>query len=99
VDARTFRDHALDYCCTFSASETSGFRTVQHNRAVGGVTGGPHIAGLAVDVTYDGARPGPEADRWLLARGLRRFAKADHDHLQPVDWINRLELALQRLPD
>lgn len=97
MDAWTFRAHVLDYCLVFSASETSGFRTVQHNRGVGGVTGGPHIAGVGIDVTYDGARPGDEADRWLRARGLRRFPEADHDHLQPSDWINRVELALQRL--
>jgi hypothetical protein len=97
VEPAAFRAHALAYCLTFSASETSGFRTVDHNRAVGGVAGGPHVAGVAVDVQYDGAAPGLEADRWLKARGIRRFAEGDHDHLQPADWINRHELALQRL--
>lgn len=97
MDPALFRAAALAYCLTFSASETSGYRTVLHNRGVGGVTGGPHTAGVGVDVTYDGSRPGPEADRWLLARGLRRFAEADHDHLQPANWINRVDLALERL--
>ena len=98
MEPAAFRAHALAYCLTFTASETSGFRTVQHNHDVGGVTGGPHVAGVGTDVVYDGARPGDEADRWLLARGIRRFPEGDHDHLQPADWVNRYELALQRLP-
>jgi hypothetical protein len=97
VEPAAFRAAVLAYCLTFTASETSGFRTVQRNHDVGGVSGGPHIAGVGVDVIYDGARPGDEADRWLLARGIRRFPEGDHDHLQPADWRNRHELALQRL--
>jgi hypothetical protein len=97
VEPADFRAHALAYCLTFSASESSAYRTVEHNRAVGGVAGGPHVAGVAVDVKYDGSAPGPEADRWLKARGIRRFPEGDHDHLQPADWVNRHELALQRL--
>lgn len=89
------RQVALDYCLVFTASESSGYRTIEHNRAVGGTTGGPHIAGVAVDVVYDGSRPGPEADRWLRARGVRRFPEADHDHLQPASWQNSVELALE----
>lgn len=84
-----FRTHAFDYCLAFSASETSGFRTVSHNQAVGGVPGSPHVAGVGVDVIYDGARPGPEADAWLKTRGLRRIEESDHDHLQPIGWKNR----------
>lgn len=95
---QAFRQVALDYCLVFSASETSGMRTIEHNRAVGGKLGGPHPAGVAVDVTYDGSRPGDEADRWLRARGVRRFPEADHDHLQPADWQNSVDLALERRP-
>jgi len=83
-----FRTHAFDYCLAFSASETSGFRTIEHNRQVGGVAGSPHVAGVAVDVKYDGARPGPEADTWLRSRGLMRVEESDHDHLQPRGWVN-----------
>jgi len=83
-----FREIVYHYCLAFSASETSGLRTVQHNRDVGGKPGGPHIAGVAADLVYDGARPGPEADAWLTGHGVRRFAEGDHDHLQPADWKN-----------
>lgn len=95
---QAFRQVALDYCLTFTGSETSGFRTVDHNRAVGGTPGGPHIAGVGSDITYDGSRPGPEADRWLRARGVRRFPEADHDHLQPADWHNSELAALELRP-
>jgi hypothetical protein len=37
-------------------------------------------------MTYDGAPPGPEADVWLRARGLKRIREADHDHLMPLVW-------------
>lgn len=97
MEPAAFRAHVLAYCLTFSASETSSFRTVEHNRRVGGTPGGPHVAGVGTDVVYDGAAPGPEADRWLKARGIRRFPEGDHEHLQPADWINRHELALERL--
>ncbi len=84
-----FRILAWAYCLTFSASETSGYRTVEHNRAVGGVDGSPHTHGLGVDVVYDGSRPGDEADAWLAERQLRRLDEGDHDHVQPLHWINR----------
>ena len=83
-----FRAIVYHYCLVFSASETSGFRTIAHNRDVGGKDGGPHIAGVASDVVYDGSPPGPEADAWLAAHGVRRFPEGDHDHLQPDGWKN-----------
>jgi len=74
------------YGLTFSASTTSWFRTVEHNAHVGGHPKSAHLAGLAADVVYDGARPGPEADAWLRLRGLKRLIEGDHDHLMPLDW-------------
>lgn len=88
MDPYIFRQLSYDYCLAFSASETSGYRTVDHNHDVGGTPGSPHVAGVAVDVVYDGGRPGPEADAWLKERGLRRISEADHDHIQPVGWVN-----------
>lgn len=81
-----FAGAMYDYGQAFSASVTSWGRTVEHNRAVGGVVRSAHLAWLAVDVVYDGARPGPEADTWLRTRGLRRIPEGDHDHLMPLDW-------------
>jgi hypothetical protein len=88
MSPRVFMLHVFDYCLAFSASEQSGYRTVEHNRRIGGVTGGPHTHGLGRDVTYDGPRPGPEADTYLAQRGLRRLDEGDHDHIQPTDWTN-----------
>lgn len=81
-----FSELLYAYCLTFSASETSGFRTVQHNAAVDGHPKSAHLAGLARDVVYDGGRPAAEADTWLRTRGLKRLWEGDHDHIMPVDW-------------
>jgi len=81
-----FAELVLAYSHVFSASQTSGVRTIDHNRDVGGVVNSAHLHGLAADMTYDGAPPGPEADAWLRARGLKRIREADHDHLMPLVW-------------
>lgn len=54
---------------------------MDRNREVGGADNSRHLEGLAVDVVYDGARPGPEADAWLRQHGLVRIVKNDHDHI------------------
>jgi hypothetical protein len=81
-----FAEFLFDYCIAFSGSVTSWVRTVTRNRAVGGVVKSAHLIGVAADVVYDGARPGPEADTWLAARGLKRLPEGDHDHVMPLDW-------------
>lgn len=81
-----FADLVLAYSRVFSASQTSGVRTITHNAQVGGHPKSAHLFGLAADVVYDGARPGHEADDWLHARGLKRIVEGDHDHLMPLDW-------------
>lgn len=81
-----FAELLLAYSHTFSASQTSGVRTIDHNAKVGGVEKSAHLYGVAADVVYDGARPGPEADEWLRRRGLRRIIEGDHDHLMPLVW-------------
>lgn len=90
MEATYFRDSVYLYCLAFSASETSGYRTIDHNRDVGGTPGGPHTYGVGADLVYDGNRPGPEADTWLAERGIRRWHEHDHDHLQPANWINTI---------
>jgi len=69
------------YCMKFSGSVTSWIRSPNHNHLVGGVPDSLHLDGLAVDVVYDGARPGSEADAELVAYGLVRIAEGDHDHI------------------
>ena len=81
-----FGEVVYAYCLTFSASETSGFRTVAHNAVVDGHPKSAHLAGLARDVVYDGTPPGAEADAWLALRGLKRIREGDHDHLMPLHW-------------
>ena len=81
-----FSDAALEYCQVFSGSVTSWYRTVDHNAEVGGHPRSAHLVGLAVDVVYDGSRPGPQADAWLALHGLKRLVEGDHDHLMPTHW-------------
>jgi len=83
-----FAGLVYDYGLAFSASATSWFRTPDHNKLVGGIARSAHLAGLAVDVVYDGARPGEEADSWLASRGLVRLPEGDHDHLMPDFWVH-----------
>jgi hypothetical protein len=81
-----FAELVVAYSRVFSASQTSGVRTIEHNAKVGGVTRSAHLYGLASDMVYDGAPPGPEADTWLHARQLKRIKEGDHDHLMPLEW-------------
>ena len=81
-----FHARVLSYCTAMGASMTSGFRTLTHNKAVGGVAGSAHRFGLAADVVYD--EPWPAATRVEMAKrlGLRCIVESDHDHLQPLTW-------------
>ena len=86
MDRLAFAGAVWAYCTAFSGSVTSWVRTVDRNRAVGGAPRSAHLLGLAADVVYDGARPGPEADRFLADHGLTRIVEGDHDHVMPLDW-------------
>lgn len=86
MDVRDFAAGVVAYCLAFSGSVTSWCRSVERNREVGGVPRSAHLVGLAVDVVYDGASPGPEADHFLGAHGLKRLPEGDHDHIMPLDW-------------
>lgn len=86
LDVRDFAAAVLGYCLAYSGSVTSWCRSVDHNTAVGGVPASAHLLGLAVDVIYDGAAPGPDADDWLRLHALKRLREGTHDHLMPLDW-------------
>lgn len=81
-----FHDAVLLYCVIVGASQTSGFRTPDHNQRVGGVIYSAHQADLGRDVVYDK----PVADHyrieWGTRLGLRVIIEGDHDHLQPLTW-------------
>lgn len=86
MDVRDFAAAIRAYRITFAGSITSWGRTVERNSTVGGVANSAHLTDLAVDMVYDGARPGPEADRFLAAHGLKRLNEGDHDHIMPLIW-------------
>jgi len=55
----------------------SGYRTIEHNEAVGGKQNSSHIVGKAVDIAIQGSR-----ERWiildaLIQVGFNRFGLAD----------------------
>lgn len=86
-DRITFLHSALLYCVATGASETSGFRTPEHNRKVGGKPDSPHVAALGRDVVYDDARHDQQArDEIAATFGLELIHEGDHDHLQPRGW-------------
>lgn len=81
LDVGEFARAVRAYCMKFSGSVTSWIRSAEHNHDVGGVPDSLHLLGLAVDVTYDGGRPGTEADAELASWGLVRIVEGDHDHI------------------
>lgn len=81
MEVGEFARHVVRYCLIFSGSVTSWMRSPEHNARVGGVPTSRHLDGLAVDIVYEGARPGAEADRELASRGLIRIVEGDHDHV------------------
>lgn len=81
-----FGARVLAYCAALGASETSGFRTREHNADEGGKFYSPHRFALGRDVVYDEMVPEVEAVTTASRLGLRLIREADHDHLQPLDW-------------
>ena len=76
------------------ASQTSGFRSLERNREVGGVENSPHRYGVGLDVQYGEKEHEfapleeefcKETARRLGLKLVRELSKA-HDHLQPLDW-------------
>jgi hypothetical protein len=77
-----FHDALREYCHVTSASTTSGGRTRQHNRAVGGVEDSAHLIWMAEDVVYDHDDPPAWRERMAQRLGLTLIHEGDHDHVQ-----------------
>lgn len=73
----TYRDQT-------NASVTSWGRTVDHNKAVGGVRKSFHLVDLAVDLVYDHPIDEPTARELARSLGLKLIRETDHDHLEPL---------------
>ena len=83
-----FAQAVQTFAAQFGGSCTSWGRTVAHNASVGGVVGSPHTHWLGADLVYDS--PSSLALRTDHAKqlGLWLIAEIDHDHLQPLGWVN-----------
>lgn len=66
----------------FQFSETSGWRTVKRNKAVGGDKNSKHLRGLAVDCVLDSAKDAPAFKKRVKAKGLVWLDEGDHIHVQ-----------------
>lgn len=66
----------------FKFSETSGWRTEKHNKAVGGVENSKHLLGLAVDCVLDNPADEKAFCDIAKAKGLAFNPEGDHIHLQ-----------------
>jgi len=73
---------------------TSGYRTIEHNKAIGGVKGSSHIKGLAVDIACTNSKDRFDLINCLLDVGFSRIGIAktfihvdlDSDKVQDVIW-------------
>lgn len=86
MNRHEFHDAVLLYCVVVGASQTSGFRTGEHNRVVGGVVFSPHQVDLGRDVVYEIVPPEHYRREWAERLGLRLIVSPSYDHLQPLDW-------------
>ena|SRR2546423_15490805 len=91
-----FHSAAIVFRSIYAGSFTSSGRTVRHNKEVGGVEGSPHVYDLAVDIVYD------DPNLYMIDNGRVDYAKKlglllilekDHDHLQPLDYVNEVKAA------
>jgi len=57
---------------------TSGFRTLEHNKAIGGVDGSSHTKGLAVDIAIRNSRMRFKLINAILQVGINRIGIADN---------------------
>jgi len=85
-----FAQAVYGYSVQTNASCTSWGRTLKHTIAVGGFNGDPHMYWLGADLVYDVDSLQPET-RQTIAKsyGLYLLVEATHDHVQPLDWVNK----------
>ena len=81
-----FLDAKMQLASRYPFRETSGFRSVMDNAAVGGVHYSAHQFWLGTDIV-----PRPDVDWKELIEAGRRLGlfvldEGDHLHLQPLDW-------------
>jgi zinc D-Ala-D-Ala carboxypeptidase len=73
---------------------TSGYRSRNHNEAVGGSPTSSHLKGLAVDIAYNSERDAVRIIACLSRAGFVRIGKGDgfihvdldHDKVHPAYW-------------
>ncbi len=71
----------------FPISQTSGRRTLEHNKKVGGSPASFHLSGRGRDYVWDkDTRLNRIATftRRVKGLGLKLIPEGDHDHLQPI---------------
>lgn len=71
----------------------SGYRTPEHNAAVGGVAGSFHTKGLAADVTWEGFEPSAAVQLAEQAGfdGIGRYARKGFLHVDVRGYLARWE--------
>ena len=88
MDVEDFAKAIFVYAQKYPASVTSWGRTPEHSKAVGGFDGDPHTWWLAVDLVYDQTPDLAEATAYAKTLGLWLIRESDHDHFQPLGWVN-----------
>lgn len=81
-----FLDARMALASRFAFRETSGYRSAQSNRDVGGVPGSAHQFWLGVDVVLDPETDTPAFVKAARQLGLFVLVEIDHVHLQPATW-------------
>jgi hypothetical protein len=84
-----FAQAAYVYCQKTAGSCTSWGRTVKHSIAVGGFDGDPHTWWVGADIVYDTLIDEQQAKKLAQSLGLLLIREKDHDHLQPLGYVNR----------
>lgn len=74
---------ALRESCPVPYSETSGLRSVERNKIVGGHPKSKHLVGLARDIVPDNLKDKKVLIKAVFKAGLSALDEGDHIHVQP----------------